>query len=327
MHALYLLWFVHERQLSPALVAAVLAAGDFAIIIFELPTGWFADRLGHRASLVLGSIVQIAGMLSCWLLPGTSGLLTASVLVALGDAFRSGAHEALLYRSCIALEREDAFQRIEARTHAVERIALVVLVLGGGALVHTMGYPAGWAAEALLCTAGLGLALLMIEPPRTDACEGEARMSSGPAIALWMMALVLPAAMLGAGSSAASFVVQTTATTDAARMSMIVAAIALAEAAGSACAMRLPGCAVRTQWVMAAAGLVASIAGWMFSSMLLPALGLSFLAGIAHPLRAATIQRVAADGYRARAASAASACDMLVSTTTLPLTGIWLGKR
>ena len=48
MHGLYLLWWVEERQVPAASVAAILAAGDLAVLAFELPTGWFADRFGHR---------------------------------------------------------------------------------------------------------------------------------------------------------------------------------------------------------------------------------------------------------------------------------------
>ena len=90
--------------MSPAVVATVLAAGDLALMGLELPTGWFADRYGHRASLRVGSVIQVAGMLWCWLGEGVSGLIAASVLIALGDGFRSGADQALLYRTCLALE-------------------------------------------------------------------------------------------------------------------------------------------------------------------------------------------------------------------------------
>src|SRR5262245_13825538 len=129
MHGLYLLWWVQEKQMSPAVVAAILAAGDLALMCLELPTGWFADRWGHRASLIVGSSVQVLGMLCCWLGTGVPGLLTASVLVALGDGFRSGAEQALLYRTCLAIECEERFQRIEARSEAAALGTLVLLVL------------------------------------------------------------------------------------------------------------------------------------------------------------------------------------------------------
>ena len=43
MHGLYLLWWVQEKDTPPAIVAAVLAAGDLMLLAVELPTGWFAE--------------------------------------------------------------------------------------------------------------------------------------------------------------------------------------------------------------------------------------------------------------------------------------------
>src|SRR5689334_9297265 len=165
MHGLYLLWWVGERGISPAIVATILVAGDLALIGLEIPAGWFADRFGHRASLIIGSLVQVLGMLACWLGRGVTELVLAAVLVALGDAFRSGADEALLYRTCVALDREEEFQKIEARTKATGLCALVVLLMAGGAIVSHAGFAAAWAAETTLCALGLAMACCMIEPP------------------------------------------------------------------------------------------------------------------------------------------------------------------
>jgi hypothetical protein len=57
------------------------------------------------------------------------------------------------------------------------------------------------------------------------------------------------------------------------------------------------------------------------------AIALGLLLGLARPIRAAAIQRLAGDAIRARAASAASACDMAISTIVLPLAGMWRGRR
>ena len=127
MDGLYLLWWVQEKQMSPALVAATMAAGDLALMALEVPTGWFADRFGSRRSLILGSLLQVAGMICCWLANGVAGLLGACLLVALADALRSGADHSLLYRSCAALGREREFQRIEARARAIQVVVLALL--------------------------------------------------------------------------------------------------------------------------------------------------------------------------------------------------------
>ena len=330
MHGLYLLWWVQEKQMSPAVVAATLAAGDLALMLLEVPTGWVADRYGHRLSLIVGSGAQVVGMLCCWLGAGVPGLIAASILVAVGDAFRSGADQALVYRTCVALGRENDFQQIQSRTEAVRQAALVGLVLAGGAIVSVWGFAAGWIAETALCATGVLIACAMSEPPPDAGEPGEnGHGATAPAIRPGLLfALTLPASFLGAAASIALFLAQTTGHGDPAGMTVLVAFATLAEAAGSTAAMRLGTGGMTTQQSLVGLGVLSILtAATLQSAFVSMVVALSFLAGIAHPLRAVAIQRAVADGVRARAASLASACDMALSLVALPLAGAWQTRR
>ena len=325
MHGLYLLWWVQERRVSPAVVAAILAAGDLTVTLFEIPTGWFADRFGYRHSLIVGSAIQTAGMLCCWLGQGVPGLLAASVLVALGDGFRSGADQALLYQSCALLGREHDFQKIEARARAVQLAALVALVLAGGVIVDTWGFHAGWLAETLFSAAGLAIAYVMVEPAArvAESDDEAARIDSS----VWpyvpaLLVLIVPAALLSGAETMASFWAQTGGSAEAHQVTVLVAAMALAEAAGAAFASRLPAAGARAQALLATGSLCVLTVALMFPPAL-PAIAaaLALLEGVAHPLRAAAIQRLAADHVRAQAVSLASACDKACDTIALLLAG------
>jgi hypothetical protein len=108
----------------------------------------------------------------------------------------------------------------------------------------------------------------------------------------------------------------------------MVAAITMAEAAGSAAATRVSLFSIRGQWVAAALALIAVAAGAngvtgpgdVAGTAAAPLLAgvLACAAGAAGPCRAAAIQRLAPDRLRARAASLASACDMACSTLLVP---------
>ncbi|HZM93274.1 MAG TPA: MFS transporter [Vicinamibacterales bacterium] len=329
MDGLYLLWWVQEKQMSPALVAATMAAGDLLVMALEVPTGWFADKFGNRRSLILGSMVQVAGMICCWLADGLSGLVLACLLVAVGDAFRSGADQALLYRTCVALNRESEFQRIEARSRAVHVIALAGLIVAGGAIVSTWGFAAGWAAETMLCAIGGAIAFAMVEPPPCANTDDNEAAQPGVKIP-WRSAaiVILPLAFLDAITSAGSFIMQTTGGNGASEVTLIVAIITLADAAGSTLAGRLPATGLRVPVALAATGAVVAGVALTWPAALIPSIiALSFATGVSHPLRAVAIQRLATDDVRARAASLASACDMALSTILLLVTGSWLAKR
>jgi hypothetical protein len=330
MHGLYLLWWVQERHVSAAAVATMLAAGDFALMTLEVPTGRFADRFGHRTSMILGSMVQVLGMLLCWWGQGVAGLLAASLLVALGDAFRSGADQAFLYRTCVALDRESEFQGIEARARSVQIAAMVGLILAGGGIVKVWGFTTGWLAEAGLCTIGLAIACAMVEPPAcVEQLDGDRQSANEKAnVRIGLLApVILPVAFLGSAASAVSFLAQTIGHRDPARMTALVAIITLAEAAGSAVAMPFPAKGLRTQIVLGGLGLlILALSAALPATFLTAVVALAFLLGLAHPLRAVAIQRLAPDQGRARAASIASACDMAFKMVALPLAGVWRGR-
>jgi predicted MFS family arabinose efflux permease len=329
MHGLYLLWWVGELGISPAIVAAILAISDVAVFLLEVPTGWAADRLGHRASLIAGSSLQVLGMLACWFGRSIPELVMASLFVACGDAFRSGADQALLYRTCLALGQENRFQGIESLTRAAGLLALVVLLLGGVVIGARWGFAAGWAAEVGLSLVGLAIAWTMVEPPRevegNDGGESTPPLSARPFRRVHVVAfLAIPAALLGGAASASSFLAQISGAAGPVGVTILVAAITLAESAGAAVAGLASRAGLREQWILTAFGSAFGVMAIAIpSTLLMAAVVLSFLVGRAQPIRATLLQRGAPDHARARMASAASACDMACSAVAVLLAGGW----
>ena len=338
MHGLYLLWWVQEKHIPAPTLAVLLAVGDLALMALEVPTGWFADKFGHRKSLIAGSAVQVVGMLLCWLGQGVPGVLAASLLVALGDALRSGADQALLYRTCLAIDRETDFQRIQGQTYAWQAVALLVQVLAGGFIVERWGFAAGWIVETILCAIGLGISCAMVEPPSASDTRPESvyRTADGGdarpplharASRFRFTALMLPAAFVASGHTATTFLVQTMGGASAAQMTWLVAAIVLAEAIGATIATGARDAGLRIQVAIGLFGALTLVIGLAVRPLLVPStIVLSLLDGLALPLRSVAIQRLANGAVRARAASLASACDMALKTIALPLAGSWRGR-
>ena len=123
------------------------------------------------------------------------------------------------------------------------------------------------------------------------------------------------------------FLVQTMGGSSAVQMTWLVAAIALAEAIGSAVATRARDAGLRIQIAIGLFGVLTLVTGLTVRPLLVPgAIVLSLLDGLALPLRSVAIQRLANDAVRARMASLASACDMALKTIALPLAGSWHGR-
>jgi hypothetical protein len=265
-------------------------------------------------------------MLCCWLGAGIPELVAASILVAIGDGFRSGADEALLFRTCAALGQESEFLKLQSRTHTLEVCALVGLVAGGGLVTTAWSFHAAWAAETVLSAFGGVCAWAMVEPPAASASDADGDDPNDGAPVAWrcLIPLILPVALLGAAASAGSFIAQTTGGASAGELTVLVALLTAAEAAGAAVSPRVPAGDAGGQLILAGIGALVVGAGLAMPSLFHAAVvSLAFLDGIGEPLRAVAIQRATHDRMRARAASTANACDMLFSIVALPLAGFW----
>ena len=329
LHGVYVVWLTQHKGLSPLAVALLMGAGEVALLALELPTGAFADRVGARASLILGSLFQVLGMLLLWLGAGVPALALSMIAIAVGDAFRHGADEALLYRSCAALGRADTFGERVARAQALTLAAVVALTAGGGWLVGRAGFAAGFVAEIALALGGLGLAVAFVDPPATPSGGAPAGDEPGPWSALraqlpW--ARIVPASIVAALASAGHFVVQSVAHASPTTLGLVIAGSQLLEAAGAALVARgLVRATPRLLHALAGAALAGLALSALWPLALAPTLLLAFVgAGIAPAVRSALLQREAPDHARATIASAAGAVDLLLTAATLPASALLL---
>ncbi len=93
-----------------ATVAMIDSGALLASLIFEVPTGAFADLVGKKKTLILSFFILTIGNVlvsmasSLWMLAGSVWLF-----ICLAGAFYSGTMEALLYDSLKSIKREKEF--------------------------------------------------------------------------------------------------------------------------------------------------------------------------------------------------------------------------
>lgn len=140
-------------------------AFGLAMLLVELPTGYLADRIGYRRTLLLAALVMAVG----WAVYGSADRL-ASIVVAelvLGVAMGliSGADTALLYESLLESGREGDFAAWDGRVRFWGQIGEATGAVASGALYAvSVRLPfylevGAWAAAALV-------AARLVEPSR-----------------------------------------------------------------------------------------------------------------------------------------------------------------
>jgi hypothetical protein len=126
------LFFKDQLGLSIGDVLLLQAAFGLVAVLLEFPSGYVADRLGHRLSLLVAGVLWALG----WILYAratdfTSALVAESTLAA-GLAFLSGADAALLYESLEEAGRAADYTRWEGRGRAAGQICEATSSAVGG---------------------------------------------------------------------------------------------------------------------------------------------------------------------------------------------------
>ena len=132
--------------------------------VLEVPTGAVADFFGRKWSVVSGAVVTSGACLLYASRPSYPVFLAAEAVFALGYCLVSGADEALLYDSLVAMDRvTEAGPRI-ARLHAAQLVGIVTGALGGGVIAAQLGVRAPMACQAIPIAAAALLAITLVDP-------------------------------------------------------------------------------------------------------------------------------------------------------------------
>lgn len=127
-------------------------------MLFEIPTGVFADRYGRKFSMIVGGIISVLGW-SLWLFVDSfSAFIFINILFGLSGAFWSGSDEALIYDELKSVGKEKDVQKIFSRYSGAMGVSFAVASIIGGIIahVHTLEiFYVLYAMTLVSCIAGL----------------------------------------------------------------------------------------------------------------------------------------------------------------------------
>lgn len=156
------LYLLEQVGLSRALQLGALYY--LTVVVVEVPSGWFSDRVGRVVSLRVTAVAWTVTHL-LFLLGGTLPIVGAQLLLAVGYAFLSGTDATFHFDTLDGVGRADEFERREAEARRGLLFATAAAAVVGGCL--------GFVDLRLPFLASLGAAVVqfastmrMTEPPR-----------------------------------------------------------------------------------------------------------------------------------------------------------------
>ncbi len=159
-----IIWlFYEENGLTIADLFIIQSIYSVTIAIIEIPSGYVADVLGRKNSLIIGTFFGFLGMMVYSLSFDFQGFLIASLCLGIGQSFISGSDTAIMYDSLLELNRTKDFIKLEGRTISMGNLAEALAFIAGGLLAEiSLRTPFYW--QIGIAFIGFVTAVLLVEP-------------------------------------------------------------------------------------------------------------------------------------------------------------------
>lgn len=125
----FMLIYFLDQSLNLFLIGILFSIREIIIYIFEIPSGVIADRYGKKTELVFCFIFYITSFILFFFATGFVGFVFAMSLFALGEAFRSGTHKAMIMAYMDRHELKDSKTRIYGLTRSYSLIGSMIASL------------------------------------------------------------------------------------------------------------------------------------------------------------------------------------------------------
>jgi MFS family permease len=157
--------FYESNGLSMKDIMVLQAVYSIAIVVLEVPSGYLADVIGRKKTLIIGAMFGTLGFTTYSLSYGFAGFLVAELILGIGQSCISGADSAMLYDSLLERGQEKKYTRFEGRITSLGNIAEAVAGILGGLLAGiTLRVP--YIGQAVVAFLALPSALTLVEPAR-----------------------------------------------------------------------------------------------------------------------------------------------------------------
>ncbi|MFA5792486.1 MAG: MFS transporter [Candidatus Gracilibacteria bacterium] len=126
--------FYQNNGLSLTQIMIIQSINSILWILMEIPSGYFADVVGRKQSLIITGIFATLSMLTFGLGYNFYHFLTASLFWALAGVFISGADEAFIYDTLKDLNKEHLYKKVWGNTVFCYFVGVSIASIVGGFL-------------------------------------------------------------------------------------------------------------------------------------------------------------------------------------------------
>ena len=151
---------------TTAWIGTLLLIGSLAGFLFEIPSGYFSDKVGHKEALIISRITAVISTAFFLFADSIPFLVLGSIFLSVSNTFISGTGTAFMHETMRALKREHEYTKVIGRSSAIGFAVPIVLTALLPFLV-SISYKIPFLVALLIDIIGLIVAFTLVRPPVT----------------------------------------------------------------------------------------------------------------------------------------------------------------
>lgn len=145
-------------------IGLILLVGNFAGFVFEIPSGYISDKIGHKQALVISRLLVLLST-TCFLVADDLAILIfAAISLSIGNAFHSGTGSAFMHETLRGLGREGDYAKVSGKISSIGFAVPIVFTVAVPFLV-SISFKLPFLVALLVDLVGLFAALALVAPP------------------------------------------------------------------------------------------------------------------------------------------------------------------
>ena len=157
-------YYLTIPDVNAAGVGIILLAGSLAGFVFEIPSGYVSDKIGHKQALVISRICILLSTILFLVANNITFLILAGIALSTGIAFHSGTGSAFMHETLRGLQREKDYASVMGKISSIGFAVPIVFMVLVPFLV-SISFKLPFAIALIVDLVGLFAAFSLVVPP------------------------------------------------------------------------------------------------------------------------------------------------------------------
>ncbi len=123
-------YYLTIPNVTPEGIGIILLVGNLAGFLFEIPSGYVSDKIGHKTALIMSRAFMLTSTLLFLVANNIVFLIFGGVLMSMAHAFHSGTGSAFMHETLRGLKRENDYAKVMGKISSIGfAIPIIFMVL------------------------------------------------------------------------------------------------------------------------------------------------------------------------------------------------------